>query len=640
MAATEFYTVSYDSISGVIFGGAQDNGTDQQTGPGSSVWMSAHGGDGRGTAVDNTGPNSIHYLMNDSIKALSRQTYAPGNILVADQPLLLASPQTPTVQYSGLSANDKAGGTKGRVPFAVNTVVPTRFLLGDQGLYESFDRGDTITDIAPFEDNGAVTALVYGGHSQGTANPDLIYFGDQDGNVYLRTAANQPVHQLTSFPGAAGTAIMAIATDPNDWRIAYVVNSASQVYRTNDAGTTWSEVTGNLLNLAFKVRTILVYAPTTNPADDVVLLGGLGGPLGVGGVFAAINPSAGSSTTWAHFGIGLPNVQVTDLQYDPKADLLLAATFGRGAWTVSHFSAIVAVPSSVQFGATDFVAASTASFAAVTVTRTGNINQAASVDFATIPGGTATPGVDYFPISGTLTFAPGEASRQIQIPLLSSTRFGAQPTVLLSLTNPGTNTALGAITTAVLTIDQPTPVQVANLNLVAPRRLAPFVSLAFTGPIASQAAVNVAHYLVMSSGRDGVFGTPDDRIIRVVTAAINPASNVLTLTLPRRTPRAQPLEVMLVGLTGANTAPVEGFANPTFFLGRTIRIRDITGTLTTVRLGGGGWMQVTYAPNGTAQIVQLHSVNATPVVTQTSLTRVPHGPSARSVQFHHRIHGR
>ena len=46
-------------------------------------------------------------------------------------------------------------------------------------------------------------------------------------------------------------------------------------------------------------------------------------------------------TWWRRFGLGLPNVQITDLVYSDEDDLLAVATLGRGAWVIpdvtSHF---------------------------------------------------------------------------------------------------------------------------------------------------------------------------------------------------------------------------------------------------------------------------------------------------------------
>jgi hypothetical protein len=59
-----------------------------------------------------------------------------------------------------------------------------------------------------------------------------------------------------------------------------------------------------------------------------------GGSVVVGtnaGVFAAADPPS----TWTLLGSGLPTVPVPRLRYSPASRVLLAATLGRGAWTLN-----------------------------------------------------------------------------------------------------------------------------------------------------------------------------------------------------------------------------------------------------------------------------------------------------------------
>jgi hypothetical protein len=50
-------------------------------------------------------------------------------------------------------------------------------------------------------------------------------------------------------------------------------------------------------------------------------------------VFALDLPPA-ATPVWGELGIGLPNAPVWDLEYDATDGVLLAATLGRGAWTL------------------------------------------------------------------------------------------------------------------------------------------------------------------------------------------------------------------------------------------------------------------------------------------------------------------
>lgn len=87
-----------------------------------------------------------------------------------------------------------------------------------------------------------------------------------------------------------------------------------------------------------------------------------------------------------------------------------------------------------------------------TVTRTGPLSDAESVDYATADG-TATAGVDYTATSGTLSFAPGQATATVSVPLLDDDVHEGDETFTLGLSNPvGTPAPTVSTTTATATI--------------------------------------------------------------------------------------------------------------------------------------------------------------------------------------------
>lgn len=69
-----------------------------------------------------------------------------------------------------------------------------------------------------------------------------------------------------------------------------------------------------------------------------------------------------------------------------------------------------------------------------TVTRTGGPD-AFTVDYAT-DGGTATPGVDYAPVAGQLSFAAGETEKTVQVVVSGDTVVEPSETFFLNLSNP------------------------------------------------------------------------------------------------------------------------------------------------------------------------------------------------------------
>jgi hypothetical protein len=113
--------------------------------------------------------------------------------------------------------------------------------------------------------------------------------------------------------------------DPDDWRSAYVVVD-NQVFRTTDAGASWTDITGNLPALgAGDFNTIVFVA---GDSRDLLLVGTNAG------VFVSFSDSG--FTRWNKLGAGLPNALVWDLDYDVADDVLVAGTLGRGAWTITN----------------------------------------------------------------------------------------------------------------------------------------------------------------------------------------------------------------------------------------------------------------------------------------------------------------
>ncbi|HEU4837008.1 MAG TPA: Calx-beta domain-containing protein [Pyrinomonadaceae bacterium] len=93
------------------------------------------------------------------------------------------------------------------------------------------------------------------------------------------------------------------------------------------------------------------------------------------------------------------------------------------------------IPTGVQFEFDKSAVFEQSSSIPVKVSRTGDVSGTVSVDFATSDG-TAIAGSDYTATSGTLTFAPGELSKNINIPIVLDNLFeNADETFGLTLSN-------------------------------------------------------------------------------------------------------------------------------------------------------------------------------------------------------------
>jgi hypothetical protein len=81
--------------------------------------------------------------------------------------------------------------------------------------------------------------------------------------------------------------------------------------------------------------------------------------------------------------------------------------------------------------------------AVVTLSRVGNLNDAVTVNYVTHDG-SAHAGQDYAGASGTLTFAAGEETKTIRVPLLDDAIREGGERFLVQLSDPSANAVLGA----------------------------------------------------------------------------------------------------------------------------------------------------------------------------------------------------
>ncbi|MDI9640220.1 Calx-beta domain-containing protein [Oscillatoria amoena NRMC-F 0135] len=114
-------------------------------------------------------------------------------------------------------------------------------------------------------------------------------------------------------------------------------------------------------------------------------------------------------------------------------------------------------PEPSTFSITDATVAEDVGNAVVTITRTGNTAIEEIVTFTTSDG-TATADADYTPVTQTLTFAAGQTSATVNIPILTDDLVETDETVNLTLTGAGGTT----LDTGILTIQDSTVPPVPN----------------------------------------------------------------------------------------------------------------------------------------------------------------------------------
>lgn len=107
--------------------------------------------------------------------------------------------------------------------------------------------------------------------------------------------------------------------------------------------------------------------------------------------------------------------------------------------------------STIQFSANTYSVAESAGSAILSVQRTNDVNTLVTVDYACADG-TATNGLKYTAVAGTLSFAAGETNKTIAVPILNNGFVEGTKTFAVVLSNPSGGAVLGAREKATVSI--------------------------------------------------------------------------------------------------------------------------------------------------------------------------------------------
>ena len=414
----EIYAVSYDPLFQVCVAGTQDNGTQRQTSPGQLLWQVINNSDGGDVAVDTTtSPGfSIVYVSYQGFGGFSRLTYS--------SPVNLVSSHNPS-----LSVINGGAPLQGQyvTPVNLNAINAQRLVIaGANGVYESFDQGETITEIGPGVQ--CFHRLVYGGWFAGVANPDVLYVPTASGQVFVRTNANGILTNTpTAFPGLNPVDIAILSTN---WRTVFVADSQS-IYMSSNAGATWTNITGNLTGVG-QLRSVRTSSANRSPS---VLVGS------DTGVYVSSAPNIGF---WNKAGTNLPNAPIVDMDYNEAADALVAGSHGHGAWLITNASSQIFAPAPPAIGLQP---------------QSQTVLIGATASFSVSVGGTPPFGFQWFKNGSNI---PGVTNANLLIGLAQTTDNGGYT---VRVTN-GLNAVTSVVATLTVTGAAPT-----NCALCAPSGL-------------------------------------------------------------------------------------------------------------------------------------------------------------------------
>ena len=294
------------------------------------------------------------------------------------------------------------------------------------------------------------------------------------------------------------------------------------------------------------------------------------------------------------------------------------------------------MPPILQFSSSSYTTYASSSSSLVTVTRGGgSLSTTVQVQYATA-GGSAVAGVDYTPVSGTLTFLANQTTATFTTPILHGGVATVTKTVGLVLSGPTAGAQLGPISTATLTIQAasspynpagPTntvPPQITGEQLVLGPGGITAVLFSFSQPLNPSRVPDLGNYgyYVDVAGANGAFRTSGDIYIPLSAAQYNPATSTVTVIPSTPLPLNHFERITIDGLANpllgrglidtsgnllsglSNGVPGSPFV-ATFGAGSSLAYSDSLGKTVQLRLTGGGLVEVFRTPIGDAQSVVL-----------------------------------
>ncbi len=308
---TQFYTCEVDNqFPERIYGGTQDNGTNRTMTGNTDDWESIYWGDGFYVLVD---PQNNNYVYAEyQYGNLARSTNGGSSFSTA---------------MNGISSSDRKNWN---TPVVFDPTNPEILYYGSHRVYKSTNNAGSWSSISPDLTNGPGTGnLIYGtitSISVSPLNPDLIYAGTDDGNVWVKDGSSGNWELISSELPVRW--VTRIATDPFDESTAYVSFSGyrydefiSHIFKTTDKGQSWEDISGDLPEAP--VNDII-----PDPEDGLTIY--LATDVG-----AFVTRDDGQS--WELIGSNLPVIPIMDLKLHNTTRKLIAATYGRSVFTYDLF---------------------------------------------------------------------------------------------------------------------------------------------------------------------------------------------------------------------------------------------------------------------------------------------------------------
>jgi hypothetical protein len=228
-------------------------------------------------------------------------------------------------------------------PFAISSSNGLHVVAGSTGnnISQTFDCGDSWAKIdlpSDHTNKNGIPALAFA-----PSNDNIIFAVDSNAQKVWRTLdAGKTWTEVDNGLNWGGGGITGIAVDPSNAAAVYVstnsgVYAPRRIWHTVDSGSSWTDITRDLPNL--QLSTIAIYrSPNIVHASALIFVGA--DP----DVFVSnMQSNHMGQIHWVQYGNGLPDVEVKDLEIRPAIrpastfDTITAGTFGRGVFEASIF---------------------------------------------------------------------------------------------------------------------------------------------------------------------------------------------------------------------------------------------------------------------------------------------------------------
>lgn len=213
-------------------------------------------------------------------------------------------------------------------------------------------------------------------------------------------------------------------------------------------------------------------------------------------------------------------------------------------------------PGTIAFASPSYVVSEESGLATITVVRSAG-GGSVSIDYDT-RAGTAVPGVDYVPVSGTLTFGPGQLVQTFTVPILFNPGSAGSPVLGLFLDDPMGGASLGVPSSAVLTIANLDVPRVASVVSQSDRRGFLTITVGFDRDMNGPRAEDLRNYgySVQVPGHNRRIGTREDLLVPLGPPVYDPATRTVTLRTLRPVRPGTPVQILINQVTGVPGAGV------------------------------------------------------------------------------------